>query len=187
MNTAVTPTTDDIGWGGTAPFKNPLTGRRFPLAFTSLSLLQRESLLPFETPFLDPFFPTRIRDNKKGLFKVPGLRNVALTGPYFHNGSVMNLAEVMDVYVRGGNFPTENIHDLDPIIGEGLSLLQGRDDLHGALVAFLRSLTDPRVKKESAPFDHPELFIPEGDPEVLRRIPAKDAFGNKGSLTSTTP
>jgi hypothetical protein len=49
--------------------------------------------------------------------------------------------------------------------------------MHDALVAFLKSLTDPRVVAESAPFDHPELFVPEGDPEVLLRIPARDANG----------
>ncbi|MBI5443321.1 MAG: hypothetical protein HY900_19165, partial [Deltaproteobacteria bacterium] len=45
------------------------------------------------------------------------------------------------------------------------------------LAAFLDALTDPRVLAESAPFDHPELFIPEGDPEVLLRIPARAADG----------
>ena len=32
------------------------------------------------------------------------------------------------------------------------------------LVAFLEALTDPRVKDQSAPFDHPELFVPNGSP-----------------------
>jgi cytochrome c peroxidase len=178
-NTAVTPSADDLGRGGTTPlpFINPLTGNPFPLAFTTLSLLQRQKLLPLEGPFLDTFFPTNMPDNKNGLFKVPGLRNVELTAPYFHNGSVMALEKVIDVYVRGGNFPEENIHDLDPLVGQGLPLLQGKETMHDALVAFLKSLTDPRVVAESAPFDHPEIFVPEGDPEVLLRIPARDANG----------
>ena len=29
---------------------------------------------------------------------------------------------------------------------------------------FLKSLTDERVRKQSAPFDHPQLFIPNGHP-----------------------
>ena len=176
-NTSVTPTADDLGRGGTAPFINPLTGNPVPLAFSTQSLLRRQNLLPFEGPFLDPFFPTNIPDNKDGLFKVPSLRNVELTAPYFHNGGIMTLEEVVDVYVRGGNFPAENIHDLDPLVGHGLPLLQGKETMHDALVAFLKSLTDPRVVAESAPFDHPELFVPEGDPEVLLRIPARDANG----------
>ncbi len=38
-----------------------------------------------------------------GLFKTPSLRNVALTAPYFHDGSVASLAEAVDVelYSRG--------------------------------------------------------------------------------------
>lgn len=49
------------------------------------------------------------------------------------------------------------------------------------MVAFLKTLTDQRVKNESAPFDHPELFVPNGhlpngDTEFIK-IPAKDANG----------
>jgi cytochrome c peroxidase len=128
------------------------------------------------------FIPDNIRDNTKGLFKVPGLRNVALTGPYFHNGSLKSLEDVVDLYVRGGNFPAENLSDLDSLVAEGNALLRGEglesEVLHDALMAFLRSLTDPRVVNGAAPFDHPELFIPEGDPEVLVRLPPRDAEGN---------
>lgn len=40
------------------------------------------------------------RDN--GKFKVPGLRNVALTAPYMHDGSLMTLMEVIEHYQSGG-------------------------------------------------------------------------------------
>jgi hypothetical protein len=50
----------------------------------------------------------------------------------------------------------------------------------------MKSFTDERVRKESAPFDHPELFIPEGEPEVLRRIPARDALGNAAPQLAIT-
>jgi cytochrome c peroxidase len=176
-NTGVTPTTDDTGRGGTAPFRNPLTGQPIPLSFSRLAELQRLGRLPFETPILDPFLPPTLPVNADGAFKVPGLRNVALTAPYFHNGSAATLEEVMDFYTRGGNFPAANLHELDPLIGQGISLLQGKETLHAAIIAFLKALTDPRVVAESAPFDHPELFVPEGDPEVLLRIPARDAAG----------
>jgi cytochrome c peroxidase len=176
-NTGQTPTTDDLGRGGTAPFINPLTGQLYPLSHSGLAVLDAQGLLPFETPILDLFLPVNIPVNADGLFKVPGLRNVALTAPYFHNGSAATLEDVIDFYVRGGNFPAENLADLDPIIGEGLRLLEGKENLHDAIVAFLESLTDPRVVAASAPFDHPELFVPEGDPEVLIRIPATDADG----------
>lgn len=185
-NTSVTPTEDDLGRGRTAPFINPLTGEHYPLSSSDLSELQRLDLLPFETFILPPFLPPDIRTNVNGTFKMPGLRNVELTGPYFHNGSVMTLDDVLDFYSRGGNFSQENIHELDPIIGAGLTLIRGNDTLHLAIVEFLKSLTDPRVKNEAAPFDHPELFIPEGDPEILRRIPARSFDGTAAPVSTLT-
>ena len=46
-----------------------------------------------------------------GKFKVPGLRNVAVTAPYMHNGAFKSLEDVMDFYNKGGGvglgFPLE--------------------------------------------------------------------------------
>jgi cytochrome c peroxidase len=48
----------------------------------------------------------------RGRFKTPSLRNVALTWPYFHDGSARTLDEVLALYVRGGTpNPT-----LDPLM-----------------------------------------------------------------------
>jgi cytochrome c peroxidase len=176
-NTAVTLTTGDIGRGGSAPFTNPATGQPFPLSFVELAELQAQGRLPFSTPILPLFIPSDFPVTTAGSFKVPGLRNVELTAPYFHNGSVMDLEGVVDFYVRGGNFPVENVSDLDPAVGQGLILLQGKENMHNAIAAFMKSLTDERVRNHSAPFDHPEIMIPEGDPEVLIRIPARDSNG----------
>jgi len=41
-----------------------------------------------------------------GFFKAPQLRNVALTAPYFHNGSQLTLEQVVEFYNRGGDFNT---------------------------------------------------------------------------------
>ena len=38
----------------------------------------------------------------KFAFKTPGLRNVALTAPYMHNGSFKTLEEIVDFYNKGG-------------------------------------------------------------------------------------
>ena len=38
-----------------------------------------------------------------GTFKIPGLRNVELTAPYFHNGGEATLLDVVKFYARGGN------------------------------------------------------------------------------------
>ncbi|WP_437329931.1 cytochrome-c peroxidase [Sorangium sp. So ce381] len=74
------------------------------------------------------------RTGDLGKFKVPGLRNIAASAPYMHDGSLATLEEVVDHYDRGGlgHFST------DPQIDElGLS-----PDEKADLVAFLRSLTD---------------------------------------------
>ena len=40
------------------------------------------------------------------------------------------------------------------------------------LIAFLKALTDPRVRFEKAPFDHPQIFVPNGHPTFGSRIVA---------------
>jgi cytochrome c peroxidase len=59
------------------------------------------------------------------VFKVPSLRNVAMTPPYFHDGSVATLEEAVQVMARVQ-------------LGSGLT-----DDETHEIVAFLRSLTGP--------------------------------------------
>jgi len=69
-----------------------------------------------------------------GKFRVPTLRNVALTAPYMHDGSVPNLEEVIDRYARGGH----GIRFQDSRIRRLFLSQEERADL----VAFLGSLTD---------------------------------------------
>lgn len=69
----------------------------------------------------------------RGAFKTPGLRNVALTAPYMHDGSIGTLQQVVAFYDRGG----DRSANLSPLIAPlGLSA-QDRWDL----VAFLHALT----------------------------------------------
>jgi hypothetical protein len=105
-----------------------------------------------------------------GAFKTPGLRNVELTAPYFHNGNAFSLEEVVAFYTRGGDFPN------NPELGafmQPIRSLKGSPAKQADLVEFLKALTDERVRNETAPFDHPELFIPDG----------VDALGNDILLT----
>jgi cytochrome c peroxidase len=100
-------------------------------------------------------------------FKVPSLRNVELTGPYMHNGSMATLEEVVEFYARGGNFDGRSKQFGTVFPQPELQLdAAARADL----VAFLKSLTDERVRYERAPFDHPELFVPHGHPGDHTRI-----------------
>jgi cytochrome c peroxidase len=97
-----------------------------------------------------------------GAFKIPSLRNVALTAPYFHNGDALTLHAAVEFYSRGGNvFP---VRALDGTIIEPLGVPLLTSDEVEAIVAFLESLTDERVLYRSAPFDHPQIFVPNGHP-----------------------
>jgi cytochrome c peroxidase len=71
-------------------------------------------------------------------YRTPGLRNVALTAPYMHDGSLATLRDVVDFYRRGG-IPNEG---LDPLIRP----LDLTDDEVADLVAFLESLTGSDVE-----------------------------------------
>jgi cytochrome c peroxidase len=77
--------------------------------------------------------------NDRWKFRTPSLRNVALTAPYMHDGSLTTLEEVVEFYDRGG-IPNPT---LDPKIRPlGLSPTEKK-----ALVSFLRSLTSPHIQE----------------------------------------
>ncbi len=78
-------------------------------------------------------------DSDRGKFKTPTLRNVALTAPYMHDGSIATLREVVEFYSRGGN----DNPNLDPIV-KPLELTE-RDINH--LLAFLEAVTGSTTYK----------------------------------------
>ena len=150
-------------------------------------------------PFGPPLRPDE-RTAVDGAFKVPSPRNAALTAPYFHNGGVATLEQVVEFYNRGGDFAETNGHDLSSDIQPlGLDATE-----KAALIAFLVALTDERVLYEKAPFDHPSLLVPHGgNPDApsttifganapvlddFLLVPAVGAAGNGVGLgTSGTP
>ena len=81
----------------------------------------------------------------RGQFKTPSLRNVALTWPYFHDGSAATLEAVIDFYDRGG-LPNE---DQDPRISPLVLTPPEKRDLK----AFLEALTGtlPRLPNVTLP------------------------------------
>jgi cytochrome c peroxidase len=124
-----------------------------------LSEARRARLGTFFDPTLNPpLSPTDVLA-VDGAFKVPGLRNVELTAPYFHNGGQRTLREVIDFYSRGGDF--QPIQSRDGIINP-VQTLNLTDAEKNAFVAFLVALTDERVRNRKAPFDHPQIFVPNG-------------------------
>ena len=76
-------------------------------------------------------------ETDKGKFRIPTLRNLAFTAPYFHDGSAQTLDEVIEVYEAGGkNHP--NKHSL--IKGFQLTSAERK-----ALISFLFSLSDSSI------------------------------------------
>lgn len=78
------------------------------------------------------FVVTR-KQESRGAFKTPTLREIARTAPYMHDGSVSTLAEVVDFYAAGGRSNPDIDAEIHPL---ALSLGEKQ-----ALVAFLKSLS----------------------------------------------
>jgi cytochrome c peroxidase len=97
-------------------------------------------------------------ESEKGKFKVPSLRNVAVTGPYMHNGVFQDLKTVVLFYDKYNNVTrTENPETGElwgqPEVGINLAteLTDGPalpDERVDALVAFLKTLTDARYESQ---------------------------------------
>jgi cytochrome c peroxidase len=69
-----------------------------------------------------------------GAFKTPSLRNIAVTGPYMHDGSLKTLEEVMELYNKGG--------EKNPFLGS-VRVLNLTDEEIRDVIEFLKSLTSP--------------------------------------------
>jgi cytochrome c peroxidase len=105
----------------------------------------------------------------RGFFKVPGLRNIAVTAPYMHDGRFNSLEAVMDHYNEGIQVSST----LSPLIMEANNIERGLGtpvslnlaaEEKAALVAFLHTLTDEEFltdKKFSNPF---EPHLPGSEP-----------------------
>lgn len=100
-----------------------------------------------------------LSNESRGRFRVPGLRNVAVTAPYMHNGVFSQLSTVLSFYNRFSNLgdsgqvnPETNEHWVDAEVGDTVAFdkLQGSIPLSPrqlqALQAFLEMLTDKRYE-----------------------------------------
>jgi cytochrome c peroxidase len=174
-NTSVRRFSEDIARAGTAPnappFLNPLDDNKpFPLSYVELTALKMQGKLPTDVARFVPNQQMLPRRVTTGAFKNSNVRNQEYRGPYFHNGDSATLRQVAEFYARGGNFPNTNINFLTVDI-DGIPDIQFPEFIPNsrinieALVAFsANALTDQRVVFERAPFDHPQLFIPNGSP-----------------------
>lgn len=106
----------------------------------------------------DPGRAAIANDGDFGAFKVPTLRNIALTAPYMHNGSMATLEEVLDFYAEGGG-RAHGAEKVDVFVqGFEMSEQEKAD-----LLAFLMALTDESQKPEIP------TAVPSGLP-VIERI-----------------
>ena len=210
-NTGVRPTSEDLALGGADAWGNPWS---FTRQYNSVLQGGRSvdpldvDVCTFEAP-LSAAIPcdatlkpnVGFRDSVDGAFKTPTLRNIALTGPYFHNGSRSTLKQVMEFYNRGGDrrgedanntsgfeHPAVNQHNtsnLDP----DMTALNLTPDEIDALVKFMEvGLTDPRVAWERAPFDHPSLVIPQGhigDENAVTQRPASPKVTTRQAMDAS--
>lgn len=150
FNIGVRADQEDLGVGGQDNLKP--TSRSL-----SEAVLAKEG--QFKTVFnAEPNIAVGANDTvaANGFFKSPTIRNVELTAPYMHNGGMSTLRQVVDFYSRGAG-------DDDPQRPR-TRVLNLSNEQKEDLVAFMKALTDDRVRYEKAPFDHPQLFIPNGHP-----------------------
>jgi cytochrome c peroxidase len=200
-NIGVTPTAHDVGVGGKDPFGHPLSFTRQYASGRKVDPFEVDEAT-FEAACEGPCKLPNERVAVDGAFKTPGLRNIGLTPPYFHNGGEATLEGVVQFYNHGGDRRSVGGGDttgtgplgqggsggsnLDPDI-ERLELTAAEEK---ALVAFLLALTDDRVACLAGPFDMPELILVNGhkaadtnrngeaDPKLVR-LPPTGAGGRK--------
>lgn len=91
-------------------------------------------------------FEFTAKPEDRGRFRAQSLRNVELTAPYMHDGSIATLEAVLDFYAAGGRNVTSGPHAGDGRANPNKSELIARIDLNAQekadLVAFLKTLTD---------------------------------------------
>ncbi len=80
-----------------------------------------------------------------GAFKTPTLRNVAVTGPFMHDGSMKTLRETVVHYNNGG--VTKREDRVNDFLSGGIRPLELKDDQVDDLVAFMEALTSPQFAK----------------------------------------
>jgi len=101
----------------------------------------------------------QVRD--MGRFKAPSLRNISLTAPYMHDGSIATLDDVISHYARGGRLIEDGINAgdgrLSPFKSEFVDGFEISDAERADLIEFLLSLTDKTVvtdERWADPFLH---------------------------------
>jgi cytochrome c peroxidase len=128
--------TDHVNWAGKAFFEKP---------YHNTGLYNIDGKGAYPEPNTGVYHVTGTpRD--MGHFKAPTLRNIAVTAPYMHDGSIATLAEALDHYQAGGRTivggPYAGDGNLNPLKDPVIRLFTLSDADRADLIAFLGSLTD---------------------------------------------
>ncbi len=83
------------------------------------------------------------KESDLGKFKTPGLRNIAVTAPYMHNGMFKTLEEVLDYYNNPSSIVKDPIN-IDEVLKSPLGLTEKEKK---DIIAFLKTLTDKAFLK----------------------------------------
>jgi cytochrome c peroxidase len=82
-----------------------------------------------------------------GAFKTSTLRNIDLTAPYMHDGSLKTLEDVVEFYDNGGR--EKETDPLSAFLSGGIRPLELSDQQEEDLVAFLKALTSPSIAAQA--------------------------------------
>jgi parallel beta-helix repeat protein len=122
-------------------------------------------------PSDDPGRSAVAGDAQTGAFRVPSLRNIALTAPYMHNGSLATLEEVIDFYAKGGG-RAHGVENVDAFV----SGFEVTEQEQADLVSFLYALTDESRRPEIP------AAVPSGLPVVaLLENPARELVAQQNT------
>jgi cytochrome c peroxidase len=134
-----------------APLEGPQVSDEPIMRNTGLYNLEGRGLYPSNAPGLSEFSG---KASDHGKFRIPSLRNVSLTAPYMHDGSIPSLDQVLDHYAAGGRRLDPGTHSGDGRLNPYKdALIRGFSidaDERRALLAFLESLTDPTLATNQA-------------------------------------
>lgn len=97
-----------------------------------------------------------------GAFRAPSLRNVEVTGPYMHDGTIATLEDVLSFYAAGGRLITAGPHAGDgrtnPFKSDLIALIDLSPEEQADIVAFLKTLTDHEFLENPK---HADPFLPQ--------------------------
>jgi cytochrome c peroxidase len=128
--------TDNVHWQGKSALE---------LRYHNTGLYNIDGKGAYPAPNTGLFSETGLARNM-GLFKAPSLRNVAVTAPYMHDGSIKTLSEVLDHYAAGGRTiadgPHKGVGSKSPLKDSLVRGFELSEQERADVIAFLETLTD---------------------------------------------